>query len=109
MVRIARLGLVFTLSLIGPASASASGTGYTAVLQSPGTADRLVAHGLMWRCVREHCVAPAANSRTVVICQALSRKAGTVLRFSRDGDPLAPALLERCNGRPDDVQAVATQ
>lgn len=84
-------------TLAPSAPARADETGYVATLAAPAPKARLVVHGLLWRCAGQRCVAPAGNSRPLIVCQALSRAVGPVVAFSGAGETLPPALMLRCN------------
>jgi hypothetical protein len=80
------------LSAPGTLSAQASNAGHTATLAAPVQTDRLVAHGLLWRCADDQC--------TLVVCQALARTAGPVTSFGSGKTLFDAEQLARCNGAP---------
>lgn len=88
------------LSAPGTQPAAASTAGHRARLAVPAQADRLVAHGLLWRCAGDQCTAPTGNSRPLVVCQALARTAGPVTSFGSGKTLLDAEQLARCNGVP---------
>ncbi len=81
-----------------PADAAPRGGSFSAALTSPlPGARREIIDGTMWRCEGERCSAAADGSRAVMACRKVSRKFGTVSRFtSPDGD-LSAEELGRCN------------
>jgi hypothetical protein len=95
------LKLTLALAAIAAPStqpARASEAGHRATLAAPAQADRLVAHGLLWRCTGDQCSAPSGNSRPLIVCQALARTAGPVTRFGSGEALLDAEQLARCNG-----------
>jgi hypothetical protein len=96
------------LSAPGTLSARSSNAGHTATLAAPVQADRLVAHGLLWRCADDQCTAPTGNSRPLVVCQALARTAGPVTSFGSGKTLFDAEQLARCNGAPGDAR-IATK
>jgi hypothetical protein len=60
-------------------------------------AERIIVHGLVWRCGGAACVTGSSNSRPLVDCQALARTAGALTGFAVDGNALPADQLEKCN------------
>lgn len=82
----------------GTTAALAGETSLRATLAEPAQANRLVAHGLLWRCVEDQCTAQAGNSRPLIVCQALAKTAGPVSQFGSGATMLDTEQLARCNG-----------
>jgi len=84
--------LLLALSLGAPAAAST----YLATLASP-TSGRLVAPDISWSCGPAACKGATDESRPLVLCQSLAKRAGRIESFLVDGRALAPTDLQRCN------------
>ena len=101
-MRIFKISMLTMAMLAGPAWAG--GPGYEVTLAAPAAKERIVAHGLLWRCADTRCMAAAGNSRPLIVCQALAREAGPVTSFRSGGDALAAEQLARCNGQAADAR-----
>jgi len=86
------ISLVLGLTLAAPALAS----NYSATLASPTNA-RVIAPDISWSCASAACLGASDESRQLVLCQALAKRAGRVEAFLVDGRPIAPSDLQRCN------------
>src|SRR3954452_11864846 len=80
------------LTLAGPAFAA----NYSATLSVP-TTGRLIGSDIVWSCGAAACQGATNESRPVVLCQSLAKRAGKVDSFLADGRAFTPAELERCN------------
>ena len=78
--------------LAGPAAAAS----YSAKLASP-SAQRIIARDITWQCGADACRGATAESRPVVLCQSLAKKAGKVETFLVDGRAFTDAELAKCN------------
>ncbi|HEX3422931.1 MAG TPA: hypothetical protein VHS33_05980 [Sphingomicrobium sp.] len=76
----------------GPAGAST----YTATLAAPASA-RFIARDITWNCGAAACQGSTDESRPVVLCESLARRAGRIDSFIVDGRSFTPAELEQCN------------
>jgi len=83
------LGLV-----LGAAPAAASN--YTATLAVPATA-RFIARDITWNCGAAACQGATEESRPVVLCESLAKRAGRIDNFVVDGRSFTPSELQRCN------------
>lgn len=92
------------------AAAPAVASNYSATLASP-TTGRLIARDISWNCGAAACQGATAESRPLVLCQSLAKRAGHVDRFLVDGRAFTPAELERCNAsaKPAAGKALASQ
>jgi len=99
MIRIATsaVGLAVLLAGFGSTAARSADAGYVAVLVEPALRERLVVHGLLWRCAGERCVAPAGNSRPAIMCEALAKAVGPLSSFTGGDVALTPEQLAHCN------------
>ncbi len=68
-----------------------------ATLAAPPAAGTMIVREQTWRCEGASCTAGASNSRPLIACMALARKAGRVERFTTAGTALGEAELARCN------------
>jgi hypothetical protein len=78
------------------AAAPAAAANYSATLASP-TDGRLIARDITWNCGAAACQGATAESRPVVLCQSLAKRAGRIQTFLVDGRALSPTELDRCN------------
>ena len=99
------LAALTALSLAVPAAAAT----YTASPASPSQA-RIAARDILWTCGADGCTGSTQNSRPVVLCEGLAKKAGRIESFAVNGQPIAAADLDRCNAsaKADRNTAVAT-
>jgi hypothetical protein len=84
--------LLFALLLAAPAAAS----NYSATLASP-TTSRFVAADISWVCGAAACQGSTGESRPVVLCEGLAKRAGRIVSFLVDGRALPASDLNRCN------------
>ncbi|MGE5561932.1 MAG: CC_3452 family protein [Bacillota bacterium] len=78
------------------AAAPAAASTYSATLASP-TTGRFIARDISWNCGVAACQGATEESRPLVLCQSLAKRAGRIERFLVDGRPLPSADLDRCN------------
>lgn len=100
------LALAATFATAAPAAAAT----YSATPAGP-TSERIVGRDIVWQCGPAACQGSTAESRPVVLCQGLAKRAGRIESFLVDGRALPPADLERCNAsaRPAPTSALAAQ
>jgi len=84
------------LSALVLAAAPAAASNYTATLASPSTA-RFIARDITWNCGTDGCHGATEESRPLVLCESLAKRAGHIDSFNVDGRTLPPADLDRCN------------
>jgi hypothetical protein len=84
------------LSTLGLASASAAAATYSAKPVVP-TTERIIARDIVWNCGSAACQGSTDDSRPVVLCQSLAKKAGKIESFTVDGRVLGASELEKCN------------
>jgi hypothetical protein len=102
------LRLVLGLSAAAFAISPAIGASYSAKLAVP-TSERFIARDITWNCGPDACQGATAESRPVVLCQSLAKRAGRVDSFLVDGRALAGTELDKCNAsaKANASQAVA--
>ena len=98
---------MFAAALVALAPAAAGAATYSAKPVAPAAAKRIVARDIVWTCGPAACQGSTANSRPVVLCQGLAKKAGRIESFSVDGRALAAAELDKCNTAARDGGAAA--
>ena len=84
--------LVSALGFAAPAAAAS----YSAKLATP-TSERIIARDIVWACGTDACQGSTQESRPVVLCQSLAKRAGKVDSFLVDGRALTDAELAKCN------------
>ena len=90
------LRLVLGLSAIAFTASPALAATYSAKLAVPAS-ERFIARDITWKCGPDACQGATNESRPVVLCQSLSKRAGRVDSFLVDGRALAAADLDKCN------------
>jgi hypothetical protein len=100
---------IAALAVLSCVSFPAAAANYSARPEAPAPT-RIAARDLLWSCGPDACTGSTSNSRPVVLCEGLAKKAGHLLSFTVDGQPIASADLDRCNAsaRPGPATAVAT-
>jgi hypothetical protein len=99
----------FLLGLAVAAAPAAAAT-YSATLDAP-TSARLIARDITWTCGAAACQGASEESRPVVLCQSLAKRAGRIDNFLVDGRAFTPVELERCNAsaKAQPAQSLAAQ
>jgi hypothetical protein len=82
---------------LAAAAAPAGAASYSAKLATP-TTGRLIVRDIVWNCGPAACQGATDESRPLVLCQTLAKRAGPVTDFLFDGRTLPAAELHRCNG-----------
>ena len=101
---------LFALSALALTAAPAAASSYSAKLAAP-TSERFVTRDITWNCGPAACQGSTQESRPLVLCQSLAKRAGTVDSFIVDGRALSAAQLVSCNSlaKPQADKALATQ
>jgi hypothetical protein len=89
-----RSALLLSAIVLGAAPAVAAS--YSARLSVP-TTERFIARDITWACGTDACQGSTQESRPVVLCQSLAKRAGKVDSFLVDGRAFTPAELDKCN------------
>jgi hypothetical protein len=87
---------LLALGAIAFAAAPAAAATYSATLAVPATA-RIIARDISWNCGPSACQGSTQDSRPVVLCQSLAKRAGRVDSFLVGGRAFTSAELDRCN------------
>ena len=94
------------LFVAGPAAAA----NYSATMATPMDG-RVIARDISWHCGAAACQGSTEESRPIVLCEALAKRAGRVESFLVDGRAFTPAELDRCNAsaraKPGEALAAA--
>jgi hypothetical protein len=89
-----RSALFLLLGLISAAPAAAATYSATTAVPVSG---RFITSDITWNCGAAACQGATDESRPVVLCESLARRAGRIDSFIVDGRAFAPAELEKCN------------
>src|SRR5947209_19490761 len=84
------------LSALTLIAAPAAGASYSAKLVAP-TSQRIIAQDISWSCGSDACQGSTLESRPIVLCQSLAKRAGRVDSFLVDGRAFTSAELNKCN------------
>ena len=88
---------LFALAAVSLAASPAVAATYSAKTAAPAPAERIAVRDILWSCTSDSCTGSTANSRPVVLCESLAKKAGRIDSFLVDGRELPAAELDRCN------------
>jgi hypothetical protein len=69
---------------------------YSAQLAAP-VSQRVIAPDIVWMCGADACQGSTAESRPIVLCESLAKRAGRVNGFLVDGRAFTASELDRCN------------
>jgi hypothetical protein len=99
----------FLLSL-AIAAAPAFAANYSATLATPASG-RFITRDISWNCGAAACQGATDESRPVVLCESLAKRAGKVESFLVDGRAFTPSELDRCNAsaKAQPAQSLAQQ
>ena len=100
------LRLLFALSATALIAAPAAAATYSAKPATPLT-ERFVARDITWACGPDACQGSTLESRPVVLCQSLAKRAGRIDSFLVDGRAIADAELAKCNSAAKATPAAA--
>jgi hypothetical protein len=87
---------ILALSAFALTAAPAAAASYSATLGSPATG-RFIARDIVWNCDAAACQGATDESRPLVLCQSLAKRAGRIDTFLVDGRALSEADLASCN------------
>ena len=87
---------IFAFSALALTATAAGASSYSAKPATP-TTERFVTRDIMWNCTADACRGSTQESRPLVLCQSLAKRAGRLDSFTVDGRALAAADLDRCN------------
>ena len=87
------LALLAALAIAAPASAAT----YSGKPAAPVTETRIVARDIVWNLAGASYQGNTNESRPLVLCQSLAKRAGRLESFTVNGKALAEADLAKCN------------
>ena len=87
---------IFALSALALTATGAAASTYSAAPAVQTTA-RFVARDITWNCAGTACQGSTEESRPVVLCQSLAKRAGKIDSFLVDGRALSATDLAQCN------------
>ena len=101
---------ILALSAFAFAAAPAAAANYSATLETPA-AGRFITGDITWDCGASTCRGATEESRPVVLCQSLAKRAGHIDTFLVDGRALSESDLASCNAsaRAKQGKALAAQ
>jgi hypothetical protein len=101
---------ILACSVLALTATAATAANYSAKPSVPVT-DRIVARDIIWSCGPDACQGATAESRPVVLCEGLAKRAGRIDSFLVDGRALSAAELDRCNAaaKAEPGKALAAQ
>jgi hypothetical protein len=93
---------------LGLAAAPVAAASYSATLAVP-VAGRFIARDITWNCGTSACEGVTEESRPLVLCESLAKRAGRIDSFLADGRALSGTELDRCNAsaRAEPAKALA--
>jgi len=97
-----RLAVLIAAALI--ASPAAAGT-YSAKPATAPDSAKIIARDMSWTCAGGTCLGKTEESRPLVLCQGLAKRAGRLDSFVADGRAFGPTELAKCNGASKDGAA----
>jgi hypothetical protein len=103
-----RLALVLSTIAFGATSAAASNYSANPTVPASG---KFITRDIVWNCGPAACQGATDESRPLVLCQSLAKRAGRLDSFVVDGRALSDAELERCNAsaKAPQTSALASQ
>lgn len=93
MTRLATL-IAAAAAFVGAPAAAAT---YSAKPATQPEASRIIARDISWTCGPDACQGSTAESRPVVLCQGLAKRAGHLASFVANGRAFGDAELAKCN------------
>jgi hypothetical protein len=94
------------LSILTLGASAASASSYSANPAVPASG-RFITRDIVWNCGPAACQGASDESRPLVLCQSLAKRAGRLDSFITDGRALSAADLERCNASAKAAPAAA--
>jgi len=102
--------MIFAFSALALTAGSAAASTYSATPVVQTTA-RFVTGDITWNCAGTACQGSTEESRPVVLCQSLAKRAGKIGSFLVDGRAFSEAELASCNAaaKAPPTKALAAQ
>jgi hypothetical protein len=101
---------ILAFSALVLTATAATAANYSAKPTVP-LSERIVARDIIWNCGPAACQGATAESRPVVLCEGLAKRAGRIDSFLIDGRALSASELDRCNAaaKVQPAKALAAQ
>jgi hypothetical protein len=101
---------ILAFSAIALTATSAAASSYSAKPAAPANG-RFIARDITWTCGADACQGATEESRPLVLCQSLAKRAGRIDSFLVDGRAFSAAELAQCNAsaKAAPAQALAAQ
>ena len=101
---------IMVFSALATAATSASAGSYSGQPVAPASG-KLITRDIVWTCGPAACQGSTQESRPVVLCQSLAKRAGTIASFLANGRAFDAAELQRCNtaAKPTPARVLAAQ
>jgi hypothetical protein len=101
---------IFAFSAIALAAAPVAASNYAATPAAPAST-RFVTGDITWNCGPAACQGSTEESRPLVLCQSLAKRAGRIDTFTVDGRAFSAAELQQCNAaaKAQPAKALAAQ
>jgi len=98
------------LSALALIASPAGAASYSAKPLVPATG-KMIARDIVWKCGPAACQGSSDESRPLVLCQSLAKRAGRIESFLVDGRAFTSAELDRCNAsaKATPAEALAAQ
>src|SRR5437868_11615920 len=96
----------FAFCALALTATSAAASTYSAKPAVPASG-RIIARDIVWNCGPAACQGATDESRPLVLCESLAKRAGRIDSFIVDGVALSAAELDRCNASAKAPQASA--
>ena len=87
---------IFAFSALALTATAADASSYSAKPAAP-TTERFITRDITSNSTEAACLGATQESRPLVLCQSLAKRAGRLESFAVDGRALAAADLDRCN------------
>jgi hypothetical protein len=100
---------LLALASLAFTAAPAIAATYAARPAAPVQSGKIIGRDIVWACGPDACVGSTDNSRPLVLCQGLAKKAGPIDSFIVNGRAIADDELARCNAsaKRSDNEALA--
>jgi hypothetical protein len=101
---------MLAFSALAVVASSAAASNYSAK-PTVSAAGRFIARDIVWNCGPAACQGATDESRPLVLCQSLAKRAGRLDSFVVDGREMSAADLDKCNAsaKPPQTSALAAQ
>jgi hypothetical protein len=97
---------LLAFSALAVTATAATASSYSAKPAAP-TSQRFVTRDITWNCGPDACQGSTDESRPIVLCQSLAKRAGQIDSFVVDGRALAAEDLAKCNAAQKTAPAKA--